>query len=350
MATMRGVRLPGNRQVVFDEVPVPEPGEGQVLIQMRASSICGSDIRAIYREHIGTGDEAYQNVIAGHEPAGDIVATGPNCVRFGVGDRVLVYHINGCGLCPDCRAGYMISCTSPARKAYGWQRDGGHADYLLADERALIALPDALSYVDGALVACGFGTAYEALLKASVSGRDQVLITGMGPVGMAAGLLAKALGAPRVIGVDVSTERLAWSERIGAIDQGIVSDTDALAVIRSTTDGHGCEVTIDCSGSTAARHLALSGTRHHGRCVFVGEGNRLEIDVSPMLIHPQITLYGSWVTSIGHMEELVENLVRWNLKPEITVSDRFRLDQAADAYRVADEGKSGKVCIAMDPA
>src|ERR671928_978974 len=161
MPTMNGVVLPGDSTVQHVKVDVPEPGHGQVLLQMKASSICGSDIRAIYREHLGSGPEAYRDVIAGHEPCGVIVEVGTGCRRFAVGDRVILYHIAGCGVCPDCRAGYMISCTSPFRAAYGWQRDGGHADYLLAEESTCIPLPDSLSYVDGACVACGFGTAYE---------------------------------------------------------------------------------------------------------------------------------------------------------------------------------------------
>ncbi|HUQ22580.1 MAG TPA: alcohol dehydrogenase catalytic domain-containing protein, partial [Gaiellaceae bacterium] len=108
-------------------MPSPEPGHGQVLVRVEASTICGSDIRAIYREHLGVGAEAYRGVIAGHEPSGEIVAVGPGCRRFAAGDRVALYHIAGCGLCRDCRAGYMISCSSPERAAYGWQRDGGHA-------------------------------------------------------------------------------------------------------------------------------------------------------------------------------------------------------------------------------
>ena len=345
---MRGVRLPGGRQVILDEVPVPTPGHGQVLVRMKASSICGSDIRAIYREHLGHGPEAYQNVIAGHEPCGQIVETGPGCRRFRVGDRVLVYHIAGCGICPDCREGYMISCTSEARAAYGWQRDGGHADFMLAEETTCIPVPDELSFVDGALVACGFGTAYEALRRVNVSGRDRVLITGMGPVGMAAGLIAKALGASDVIGVDISPARLEFATSVGAVDRAVISDESAHETIMQLTDGLGCEVAIDCSGSGNAQALALRSTRRFGRCVMVGEGGQIGFDVSQLLIHPQISLHGSWVTSVGHMEELTHNLVRWGLKPEVIVSHRFGLDEAAEAYRIADEGQSGKVCIAMN--
>ena len=127
-----------------------------------------------------------------------------------------------------------------------------------------------------------------------------------------------------------------------------MADDRALDQVHSWSQGHGCEVAVDCSGSPAGRLLALQGTRRFGRCAMVGEGNRVDFDVSQTLIHPQITLYGSWVTSVGHMEELVEKLVAWNLKPEVTVSHRFSLDEAGEAYRVADEGQSGKVCLVME--
>ena len=342
---MTGVFLPGDSTVALRERPVPAPGHGQVLIAIEASSICGSDIRAIYREHLGTGDEAYRNVIAGHEPCGRIVEVGAGCKQFVVGDRVIVYHISGCGVCDDCKAGYMISCTSPHRAAHGWQRDGGHAPYMLAEENTCVRLPDALSYVDGALISCGFGTAWEAVTRMNVNGADRLLVTGLGPVGLAAAMLGRALGVGHVVGTDTSAQRRALATRLGLVDDAFAADDDALARIRDVTDGEGCEASIDCSGAAAARRLALQGTRHWGRCAFVGEGGTLEFDVSPMLIHPQITLFGSWVTSLSHMAGLAERLARWDLHPEITVTHRYALDDAADAYRVADEGQSGKIVI-----
>ncbi len=346
--TMRGVVLPGNSTVAYREQPVPVPGHGQVLVEMRASSICGSDIRAIYREHLGVGDEAYRGVIAGHEPCGVVAEVGPGCKRRKVGDRVVLYHISGCGVCGDCQAGYMISCHSPRRAAYGWQRDGGHAPYLLAEENTCLDLPDNLTYVDGALVACGFGTAWEALTRMGVGGRDRLLVTGLGPVGLAAAMLGRALGASQVIGVDTSPARLDLAREMGLVDEAFVSDAGALEKIRAATGGRGCETAIDCSGAAPARQLALAGTRQWGRCAFVGEGGVAQFDVSPLLIHPQVTLYGSWVTSVPHMEELLERLSRWGLHPEKTVTHRFSLGQAAEAYAVADAGQSGKVVIVTE--
>ena len=348
MATMQGVRLPGNSTVEHVTAEVPEPGPGQVLLRMRASSICGSDIRAIYREHLGHGAEAYQGVIAGHEPCGEVVGVGPGARRLGVGDRVVVYHIAGCGMCDECRRGYAVGCRSSFRAAHGWQRDGGHADYLLAEEVSCLLLPEALTFVDGALVSCGFGTAYEGLLRAEVSGRDRLLVTGLGPVGLATAMLGREMGATTVIGLDPSVERVRLAERLGLVDVA-VSDPDTLAdAVTESTGGLGCEVAIDCSGNASAREAALRHTRTWGRCVFVGEGGTVTFAVSDLLIHKQIRLHGSWVTSVLHMEQLLEHLVRWELHPEAIVTHRFRLDQADEAYRVADAGESGKVCIVWE--
>jgi|tagenome__1003787_1003787.scaffolds.fasta_scaffold20834780_2 threonine dehydrogenase-like Zn-dependent dehydrogenase len=343
---MRGVFLPGARRVDIHPVAVPEPGWGEVLLRMRASTICGSDLRAIYREHTGTGAEAYQGVIAGHEPAGEIVAVGAGCRELREGDRVVVYHIAGCGMCEDCRAGYMVSCTSPARAAYGWQRDGGHADYLLAAETTCLRLPPELSFVDGACVACGFATAYEGLLRLDVSGRDRVAVTGLGPVGLAAGLLARAMGAPVVAGTDVNEARRALALDIGAVTHAFPAEAGAEPIL-DLTAGEGCEATIDCSGAPPARRTALLATRRRGRCAFIGEGGDVRIAVSPELIHRQITLHGSWVATIGHMAELLDRLVRWGLHPEVTVTHEFALEDAAAAYELADRADAGKVAITM---
>jgi len=345
MAKMTGIILPGNSTVEYKEVSVPEPGPGQVLLKMKASSICGSDIRAIYREHLGKGPEAYQGVIAGHEPCGQVCKLGSNVKRFKEGDRVVVYHISGCGVCHDCRMGYQISCSSDLRAAYGWQRDGGHAEYILAEEADLIYLPDNLTYQDGALCACGFGTCYEALKRIKVSGRDRVLVVGLGPVGLAALMLARQLGATKLIGVDVVDERIRLTEELGLADLALNAKDSPLDKIKDATDGMGVEATIDCSGDSTGRLLAIQGARQWGRVAFVGEGGSVSFQPSPDIIHKQITIYGSWVTSVGNLEELVEKLSRWNIHPDKTVTDTFRLEDAEEAYKLMDEGKCGKVVI-----
>jgi threonine dehydrogenase-like Zn-dependent dehydrogenase len=341
---MHAAFLPGNREVDLREVEDPTPGPGQVLVSMRASTICGSDLRAIYREHLGEGPEAYQGVVGGHEPAGRVSAVGEGVHRIEPGDRVVVYHISGCGQCDDCRKGYQISCTSPRRAAYGWQRDGGHADLLLAEERDLIVLPEELTFLDGACVACGFGTAYEALCRIDVSGRGNLLVVGLGPVGLAAGLLGKAMGAPLVVGTDPSPERRALALELGAVDHAVPGTDEELTDLL----GDGAETSVDCSGNGRGQLTALKHTRRWGRAALVGEGGQLQVDVSEVLIHRQLTVHGSWVSSTVRMNELLQNLVRWNLHPDKIVTDTFAVSQAEKAYQVADAALGGKVGIVWD--
>ena len=346
--TMKGAYLPGNSTVVLKDVPIPEPGHGQVLVKMKSSTICGSDIRAIYREHVGKGPEGYQKKIAGHEPCGQVVEEGPGVKRFRKGARVIVYHISGCGVCHDCRMGYMISCSSEHRAAYGWQRDGGMAEYVLCDEKDLVELPDSLTYTDGAQVACGFGTVYEALEKIGISGNDAVLVTGLGPVGLATLMLAKAMGAQKLIGVEINEERIVIAKKLNLVDETFAPGPDTVAAIKAATGGHGVERAIETSANDSARALAIRATRQWGKIALVGEGGTINFNPSPDMIHDQKTIYGSWVTSIWRMENLVERIVRWGIHPEILVTHRFPLEKADEAYSLMASGKCGKVAVCFD--
>ncbi len=348
-STMKGAILPGNSTAPLREFEVPTPGHGEVLIKTKASTICGSDIRCIYKDHLGEGPEAYQDgVIAGHEPAGQIVQCGTGLRRFKEGDRIVVYHISGCGVCNDCRRGFMISCASEWRRAYGWQRDGGMAEYVLAEEKDLVLLPDHLSYGDGAQVACGFGTVYEGIEKIGISGNDIVLVTGLGPVGLATCMMAKAMGATKVIGIDMIKERMEIAANMGLADEILTAGPDNVKQVRELTGGAGVERAIDCSANDKARAVCIKATRPRGNICFIGEGGSCSFEPSDDLIHGQKTIYGSWVTSIWKMEELVERIARWNIHPADLITHRFSLDQVEDAYRLMAEGKCGKVAVVFD--
>lgn len=346
---MTGAILPGNSTAELRQFDIPVPGHGEVLIRTKSSTICGSDIRCIYRQHLGKGPEGYQpGMIAGHEPCGQVVEAGPGCRRFKEGDRVVVYHISGCGVCNDCRRGYMISCTSQYRRAYGWQRNGGMADYILAEEKDLVLLPDGLTYSDGAQVACGFGTVYEGLEKIGVCGNDDVLVTGLGPVGLATAMLARAMGAQRVIGIDVLPERLDLARKLHLCDETLAAGPQNVAQVRALTGGAGTEKAVDCSANDAARLTCIQATRKWGKICFIGEGGTVAFKPSEDIIHDQKTIYGSWVTNIWRMEELVERIVRWGMHPDRLITHRFTLDKVADAYALMAGGHCGKVAVVFD--
>lgn len=348
--TMPGIYLPGDSTTEMRQVPVPTPGPGQLLVEVGAAGICGTDISYIYREyktHRGIDGPAYRGVVSGHEPAGRIVAAGPGCARFGAGDRVIVYHIAGCGLCDNCRRGYYISCTAPSRESYGWQRDGGNARYVLAEERTCVPLPQELSYVDGALIACGFGTAYEGLRRIGVSGEGDLLVVGLGPVGLAAGMIGRGMGARRVVGVEPSAVRREWAGSLGVFD-ATVAPEEADAELDRLTGGAGFAFSIDASGSAPGRSTAVEHAAEWGHVSFIGEGGRFDSEVSDTLLHKQLTLHASWVTSLQAMSELATNLVAWDLRPEAVVSDRFTLDEADQAFALAAGGSRGKVVFVSD--
>ena len=348
--TMKGAMLPGNSTAVLKNFPIPVPGHGEVLVKMKSSTICGSDIRCIYHQHLGKGPEGYQpGMIAGHEPCGQIVECGVGCRRFKSGDRVIIYHISGCGVCNDCRRGYMISCASEKyRRAYGWQRDGGMAEYLLAEEKDLVLLPDQLTYSDGAQVACGFGTVYEGLEKIGLCGNDAVLITGLGPVGLAAAMLCKAMGATKILGIEALDERIEIAKNLRLFDDVLKAGADNAQQVKNLTGGMGVEKAVDCSAHDKARLTCIQATRKWGKIVFIGEGGTVSFPPSPDIIHDQITIYGSWVTNIWRMEELVERLVRWNIHPEALITHRFPLEKVAEAYALMASGKCGKVAVCFD--
>ena len=346
--TMKGAYLPGNSTVILKDVPIPKPGHGQVLVKTKSCTICGSDIRAIYREHTGKGAEGYQNVVAGHEPCGQVVEEGPGVRRFKKGSRVIVYHISGCGLCHDCRMGYMISCSSPLRAAYGWQRDGGMAEYMLCDEKDLVELPQSLSYTDGAQVACGFGTVYEAIMKTTVSGNDNVLVVGLGPVGLATAMLCRAMGAQKIFGIEASPFRIDLAKKLKLFDNVLAASPSSADEIKALTNGNGVERSFDASASDQGRQAAIRAARQWGKIAFVGEGGGVSFNPSPDIIHSQKTIYGSWVTSIWLMENLVEELVRWNLHPDILVTHRFPISKVSEAYDLMDKGNCGKVAVCFD--
>lgn len=346
---MDAVYLPGNSTAEVRQVPVPTPGPGEMLLRIGASGICGSDINYIYREHKthrGVDGPAYRGVIAGHEPCGEVVALGEGCWKFRPGDRVVVYHITGCGRCQNCRAGYFISCSDEERRlAYGWQRDGGHAEYMIADESTCIKLADGFSFLDGALIACGFGTAYESLKRAGVSGRDDVLIVGLGPVGLAAAMISRGLGARRIFGIERNAARIEAVQKMNLFDAIFNGSEEGDNSIQGVTAGRGCSVAVDCSGSAGGRRVAIENVAEWGRVGLVGEGGTLETEVSDSLLHKQVTIYASWVTSLQNMEELIHLLAAWKMHPDMIVSHALPFSQADEAYRLVSSGEAVKVCL-----
>jgi threonine dehydrogenase-like Zn-dependent dehydrogenase len=336
---MRGVVFAGNRRVEIQSFPDPEPGPGEAVVRMRASGLCGSDLKP-YRA------EEARATISGHEPVGEVAAVGPGVHWLHVGDRVINHHYSGCGVCDYCRIGYEQLCARGGHRVYGFNAHGGNADYLLAPARTLLPLDDALSFEAGAAIACGTGTAYMALKKLDVSGRDTVAVYGQGPVGLSATLLGAAMGA-RVIAIDVTPARLALARALGAAETVNAADVDPVAAVRALTHGAGAEATLDCTGHATARDQTVQSARVFGRACWVGEGGTVTLDVSRDVIHKHLTIYGSWTFSTVGLAECARFVVDRQVPLDRLITHRFRLDQADEAFRVFDGGATGKCVFVM---
>src|SRR5204862_423147 len=152
-----------------------------------------------------------------------------------VGSRVMNHHYKGCGRCKHCRVGWSQLCRAGIT-VYGMTGHGGHAPFMKVPAFTLVPLADELSFEEGAAISCGTGTAYGALKRIDVSGRDTLVVFGQGPVGLSATVLGRAMGA-RVIAVAVSPERLSLARELGADETINARDTDAVKAIHDLTQG-----------------------------------------------------------------------------------------------------------------
>ena len=161
---MQGAVFPGNKTVALMEFPDPTPGPNEVVLEMKASGICGSDLKNYRGTFVGKLPSG--PIIAGHEPCGIVLAKGSAVQTHvaRVGSRVMVHHYKGCGCCSDCMTGWTHMCADK-EASYGLTAHGGHARYLKVPADTLVELPDDLSFEVGAAISCGSGTAWGALKK-----------------------------------------------------------------------------------------------------------------------------------------------------------------------------------------
>lgn len=342
---MRGIVFLGERQLELREFPEPIPGFSEVVVEMHASGLCGSDLRS-YRAPRGESGDPTQLKAAGHEPCGQVKEVGPSVRHVKVGDRVIVHHYLGCGHCKWCLSGYSQLCINPNAKKlyYGRTNHGGHADRIAVHESACVLMPERLSYEEGAACACGTGTAYDAVRRLNVSGRDTLAIYGQGPVGLSATLFGVATGA-RVFVVEPILYRRELAERLGCEVAINPLETDPVEAIKALTNCEGADATLDCTGIPEPRVNTLRSARIFGRVCFVGEGGQTSFDISRDIIHKQLTIYGSWTMSTMDLAEVANYVIDHKLPLTKIITHRFPLERAADAYKAFEAGQTGKALI-----
>ena len=328
---MKGVRFLGDRRLRVADFPDPEPGTGEIVVAMKAAAICGSDLHRYRAKDPGP-------MIPGHEPCGVVAAVGHGVDRLREGDRVMVYHIDGCGFCGYCRKGYPMYCKE--MKGYGGGVHGSDADFVVASERNAFLLPEDMNFVEGAFLACNAGTAYQAALELKLSADDTVVIYGLGPVGQCGVLTARAMGA-RVIGVDPVAGRRELAGEMGADEVLDGTRADVVAAVKALTDGEGAQAAFDFTGVPQARQNALDSVRPFGRVGLMGVPWAREVSYKG---HGYITVTSSWIYPWSAYEEMVAFFTRYRLPVDRLVSERIPLADAERAFEVYDRhGTAGKI-------
>ena len=347
---MRGVVFTGDRNLEIRDFADPIPGPRDVILEIKASGMCGSDLHR-YRAPFNPGDTssgfklADEPMIAGHEPCGVVAELGSavSDQEAKIGQRVMDHHYEGCGSCKHCKGGWQQMCLD-GTTVFGSSGHGAHARYMRVPVSTLVPLPEELSFTTGAAISCGTGTAYGALRRLQLQGGETIAIFGQGPVGLSATQLATAMGA-RVIALDISPERLEMATMFGAAEIINASSDDSVSAIRELTHGEGAHKTLEASSAPSARQAAVQAVRSWGIACFVGERGSVALDVSPDLLRRQVTLVGSWTFSTQGQSDCAEFVADNNIDVEALFTDRWSLDQAREAYEKFDTQTTGKGVI-----
>jgi 2-desacetyl-2-hydroxyethyl bacteriochlorophyllide A dehydrogenase len=341
---MRGIVFPGDCSIDFVTVPDPTPGPGEVVIEIKASGMCGSDLHFYRRPR---AQLPATPVIMGHEPCGVIVAAGKDVTfpHARVGARVMQHHYFGCTACEYCRSGWTQMCKTVPVIVYSTDAHGAHAPYMKCRAETVVPLDDLLSFEAGAAISCGTGTAWGAFERMALTGRDTLAVFGQGPVGLSATMLAKAQGA-RVIAIDIEPTRLETAKRFGADEVVNPKDRPSVDAIKDLTGGKGASMALETSGAKAATMDALRSIRPWGKVCLVGLGSSFEFSLAEFL-RQQIQILTSWTMSIQQQKACADFVIERSLDVDALFTDRWQLDQADEAYKHFNRQSSGKGVFQM---
>jgi threonine 3-dehydrogenase len=339
-AILKAERAPGLKLV--DDYPVPQIGHGEVLIKVRAGSICGTDL------HIYNWDDWAQHrlkppFIVGHEITGDVVQVAPDVDSVKVGDFVSLESHVVCNHCFYCRTGREYICENT--KILGVDRDGGFADYIAVPAQNAWKNPKNMP-LQIAVIEENLGNAIHSVFSQDISAKF-VLVTGCGPVGLMAITVAKAAGARAVFATDISHYRLEMARKMGAdrvIDAG---SEDVEKIVRELTYHEGVDVLLEMSGAPSAINQGFAALKAGGSAALLGLApGPFTFDLNDHVIFKGAIVRGivgrrlweTWYQARGLIEARVLNL-------EPIVTHEFAMRDFEKAYETFMGGQSGKIML-----
>ena len=333
-------KLKAEPGIWMTETAVPEIGHNDVLIKIRKTAICGTDM------HIYQWDEWSQAtvpvpMVTGHEYAGEIVALGSEVRGYEIGDRVSGEGHITCGHCRNCRAGRRHLCRNT--EGVGVNRPGAFAEYLALPAYNLFKLPDEISD-DLAAIFDPFGNAVHTALAFDVVGED-VLITGAGPIGIMAAAVIRHIGARHVVITDVNDYRLALAEQMGATRTVNVS-RESLKEVMAELDMHeGFDVVLEMSGVPSAVEQMLDVINHGGKIAMLGiPPGEMAIDWTKV-IFKGLTIKGIYGREMFETWYKMASLIQSGLDLSPIITHRLGVADFQEGFEIMGSGQSGKVVL-----
>lgn len=335
-ATMRAARLHRVRSsdapelISIDEVPVPEPGEGEALVRIAACGICASDLHVMD----GTTPSGATPLILGHEAAGLVEIVGDAVTSWSPGDRVALLMGRACGVCPACAAGRESLCER--LEIPGIDGDGVQAEYAVALERDLVAVPEGIPLEQAAILTDAVATPFHAMRRSGLEPGMSCAIYGLGGLGMHALLLARALGASWIAGVDLDPGNLERALAWGADEAIDAGDGRPAREVRARSDG-GVDRAFEFVGSPASQSQAVKSLRPGGRATIVGlTPQPLDLLPAALLVSGELEVIGSFGSSRSDLEELLAMVERGDLDLGRSITHRFPLEAFPEGLRALE--------------
>ncbi len=327
--------------MALQERPDPRPGEGDVVVAVRAAGICGSDVHG----YLGLTGRRQPGVVMGHEAAGEVLEVGAGVTSVQAGDRVALRSILPCGACDRCRQGEPNIC--PNRRGLGMQFDGAYADRIVLPAQMLLTLPDTLSYPDGALIE-PLAVAMHAVNRTPFDLMDTVVVIGAGAIGLLTLVAARLRGAGSIVVTDRNEHRLAVARTLGADVTVNVDVDDPVTVVRDATGRRGADAVFEAVGIGPTVAQSLATARSGGQVTWIGNSlPTVELSMQE-LVTRELTLRGAY-TFNEEFEQAADALASGRIDIRRLVEHTAPLDHGPEIFRQLGTAELDAVKVILVP-
>lgn len=325
-----------NKKFSLREVSLPKPKKNEVLVKIKASALCGTDLHIMAGELM---DKVYdkKNIVIGHEWAGEIAMVGKNVTEFKKGERVFGSPHISCGECNSCKNGHSNWCDKQG--IFGLSLAGSHAEYLLVPKTVLFHLPTDIDYREGALLGDTVSIAYHSIKKAGIENIKQALILGAGPIGLTIGYLLKILGVKEIFVIEKETYRRRLAQKL--FNAKIVEEKNFLKIRRT------CDCAFETSGSLKLAEYAFHSLKRGGKMILLSiNAKKYPLDTL-RLMYREISVLGCFGYPHEEVPEFIKLIDKKKIKADLKkiITHQFSLDNISEAYKLFKSKKSGKVVL-----